>query len=232
MRIHTIEHVDFEGPVAIAEVASKHGHTLTRTRIFAGEQLPGMEDFDFLAVMGGPMSVHDTAAFPWLMEEKRFINTALDAGKRILGVCLGAQLLAGALGAEVVKQSEREIGWYSVELTPEAGNSPAVAGFPARFPAFHWHGDTFSMPDGAVHLATSEACCNQAFSLGASLVGLQFHLETTQQSMELLIENCADELGPGQWIQTPEQMRRGIGQVETTHRLLETLFDNMEPKET
>lgn len=228
MRIHTIEHVPFEGPAAIATVASKQGHELARTRTYAGEPLPGLDDFDLLAVMGGPMGVHDTGEFSWLVDEIRYIRIAAESGKRVLGVCLGAQLLAFALGAEVTRQAEREIGWFPVELTPDAGRSPAFAGFPERCPAFHWHGDTFAIPAGATRLAFSQACANQAFAIGASLVGLQFHLETTPESMELLIEHCSNELGPGRWVQTPEQMRAGLDQVKTTHRLLETLLKNME----
>lgn len=228
MRIHTFEHVPFEGPAAIAESAAKHGHPLVRTRLFAGDPLPSVKDFDLLVVMGGPMGVHDERQYDWLVAEKQFLRQAMAAGRSVLGVCLGAQLLAEALGAAVDKNPEREIGWLPVRLTPWGKSSPAFAGFPEAFSPFHWHGDTFAIARGASCLASSEACANQAFAVGAKLVGLQFHLETTTESMESLIANCADELAPGgAYVQTAEAMRAKTEALPALNALMDRLLVNM-----
>lgn len=228
MRIHTFEHVPFEGPGAIADHAAKRGFPLARTRLFAGDPLPSVKDFDLLVVMGGPMGVYDEGQYDWLAAEKQFLRQAMAAGRSVLGVCLGAQLLAEALGAGVAKNPEREIGWLPVRLTPWGKTSPAFAGFPAEFSPFHWHGDTFSIARGASCLASSEACANQAFAVGAKFVGLQFHLETTAESMEALIANCADELASGgAYVQTPEAMRAGADGLPALNALMDRLLANM-----
>lgn len=227
MRIRTIEHVPFEGPGAITRFAARRGHGLERTRIFAGDPLPALDDLDFLIVLGGPMSVHDQDRFPWLSAEKRFVRQAAEAGRRVLGICLGAQILAEVLGGTVTGNPRREIGWGQVRLTSEGRAAPCFEGFPAEFAAFHWHGETFSIPPGASRLAGSEACANQAFCQGSRLVGLQFHLETTAENMELLIENCADELVPGPFVQSPEEMRAGLDGMSPLQGLLDTLLNTM-----
>ena len=227
MRIRSIEHVPFEDPAGIALWAAERGHALTRTRIYAGDQLPGPNDFDLLAVMGGPMSVHDELEFPWLASEKACLKQAVARGRSVLGVCLGAQMLSEVLGGEVTKNAFREIGWHPVRLTPWGATNPAFAGMPQEFPAFHWHGETFSVPRGASLVASSDACVDQAFAVGGKLVGLQFHFETTAESMEKLIANGAEDIVEGPYVQTPEQMRAGIGHLEGLKVMLHTLLDNM-----
>lgn len=135
------------------------------------------------------MSVHDESEFPWLVEEKRFLREAISAGIPILGICLGAQLLASALGAKIYKNSQKEIGWFDITKVPNPGFQ-----FPDTIKVFHWHGETFTLPPGAVHLARSAACEQQAFQYGENIIGLQFHLETTQETINSLIKNCNDEL--------------------------------------
>ncbi len=133
------------------------------------------------------MNVYEEAEYPWLAAEKAFIAAAIGAGKPVLGICLGAQLIAAVLGGTVSKGPQPEIGWYPVELTPAGRELPLFAGFPDRFTALHWHGDTFSIPPGATHVASSAACANQAFAYdGGRVVGLQFHLEETRESLAQL----------------------------------------------
>lgn len=235
MRIHTIEHVPFEGPGAIALYAEAQGHTLTRTRIFAGDVLPALESMgaeDMLVVMGGPMSVHDEAAYPWLRMEKQYVRRCADAGVRVLGVCLGAQLLAEVLGGTVIRNPHREIGWFPVRLTDAGRQSPCFAGFPDVYPAFHWHGETFSIPPSATCAGESDACAHQAFVVDDRLVGVQFHLETTPESLDQLITHCGDELIPQTaYVQSAELMRAHIREQSETavhsRRLLDTLLGNM-----
>jgi len=201
MRVRVLQHVPFEGPAAIEPALCAAGHELAVTRLDAGAPLPALADFDWLVVLGGPMSVHDEAEHAWLAPEKRLVRAAVEGGRRVLGVCLGAQLIAASLGAAVTRNSEREIGWYPVARAPGAQASPLGRALPARFPAFHWHGETFALPPGALHLASSEACAEQAFAIGERVLGLQFHVETTREAAAALVEHCADELVPGRWVQ-------------------------------
>ena len=228
MKIVSLLHASFEDEAGIGTWAASRGHALTRCRLYAGEPLPGLADFDFLVVMGGPMNIYEVEKYPWLAPEKELLAQAVDAGKLVLGVCLGAQLLADVLDAEVTRNPEREIGWLTVEITPQGGHEPVFAGLPQRFMAFHWHGDTFDCPLGAAWLACSQACANQAFSFGrGKVVGLQFHLETTPESMERLIENCADEIGRGLYTQSPQQMREHPEYFVEINSVLTRLLDNM-----
>jgi GMP synthase-like glutamine amidotransferase len=228
MRIHTIEHVPFEGPGAIAQYALDRGHALTRTPIYLGAPLPALEEVDLIVIMGGPMSVHDEDRLDWLRTEKRYLRQAVDAGTRLLGVCLGAQLLAEVLGGRVMPNDGREIGWFPVRLTAAGADSSLFSGFGPEFPAFHWHGETFSIPPGAAWVAESDACRHQAFEARGRIVGLQFHLETTPESMEQLIANCADELEPRTgFMQTADEMRARQKLTASTWPLLFGLLDNL-----
>jgi GMP synthase-like glutamine amidotransferase len=174
-------------------------HTLTSTHLYAGDALPDPRDIDLLVVMGGPMSANDEHRVPWLGAEKRFIRAAIDGGVAVLGVCLGAQLIASVLGARVMRNRAKEIGWFEVEgLAPQA---PDMLRLPRSFMAFHWHGETFDLPHEAAHLARSAACEHQAFQLGDRVIGLQFHLETTPQSARDLVVNCGAELVQAEFVQ-------------------------------
>ena len=149
LRLHGLRHASFEQEGEIAAWAQERGHSLTHTDLWNGEALPELSSFDFLIVMGGPMNIYEDDKYPWLAGEKRFLKAAAEAGKRILGVCLGAQLLSAVLGGTVTKGQYREIGWHAVEAGPDAAKSRVFAGLPAVYEAFHWHGDTFSIPPGA-----------------------------------------------------------------------------------
>src|SRR5262245_17290143 len=149
MRVRVLQHVAFEGPAALAPALRAAGHDVAHTRLDLGEPLPALADFDWLVVMGGPMSVHDEREHAWLAPEKRLVRAAVEGGRRVLGVCLGAQLIAAALGAAVTRNREREIGWFPVARAPGAEASPFARALPSRFPAFHWHGETFALPPGA-----------------------------------------------------------------------------------
>ncbi|MCP4699929.1 MAG: type 1 glutamine amidotransferase [Gammaproteobacteria bacterium] len=203
--IHYFQHVPFEGPGSLEIWAKNNGHQTSATRFYENDPLPSVNDIDWLTVMGGPMSIHDTADYPWLIEEKKFIKQAIDSGKTVLGICLGAQLIADALGASVYPNQEKEIGWFPVEKTPDLQTAVARI-LPDTLEVFHWHGETFELPRGAVHLAKSAVCENQAFIYKERVLGFQFHLETTPDSAKALIAHCANELTDAPYIQTAAEM--------------------------
>jgi GMP synthase-like glutamine amidotransferase len=193
MRIHYLQHVPYERVGWIEDWAKSRGHEITGTLTYdepsGAGALPAPEGLDFLVVMGGPMNIYQHDAHPWLVAEKRFIRECIDAGKLVLGICLGGQLLADSLGGVVTRAPFEEIGWLDVELTEAGRQLDVFAGFPARFTTLQWHGDTFSIPPGAVHAAFSEATPNQAFSYdGGRVMGLQFHLEETRETLGELVE--------------------------------------------
>lgn len=197
MRIQVLQHIEFEGPANILEWAEERGHALAVTHLYAGEPLPALNEFDFLVIMGGPMNIYEYDRHPWLTSEKELIRASVDGSKIVLGVCLGAQLIADALGGGVYPNEHKEIGWLPVRLTSAAAESPVFTGWPREFTAFHWHGDTFDLPPVARHIALSEGCKNQAFAVGDRVVGLQFHIESTWDSVEALLANGAEDIVPG-----------------------------------
>jgi GMP synthase-like glutamine amidotransferase len=149
------------------------------------------------------MSVNDEELFSWLAEEKRFISKAISNNKGILGICLGCQLIASALGSKVYPGKEKEIGWFPVYSQQTSHDTPI---FPDSFEAFHWHGETFDLPPEAVFLASSAAYRNQAFQIGRRILGLQFHLEATPESVAAMISYCSRELSPQHYIQTEKHL--------------------------
>ena len=194
MKIACLQHAPFEGPAAIAEWARSRGHDLVCHELHANEPPPPLEDSDILLLMGGPMNLHETSKYPWLAAEKTTIREAIREGKIVIGICLGAQLIADSLGAAVLPGSEREIGWFPIRRRPEC---PAAFALPETLPVFHWHGDFFETPEGALPLASSAACPHQGFVHGGRVLGLQCHLESTPESVAALIEACGHEIGEG-----------------------------------
>jgi GMP synthase (glutamine-hydrolysing) len=221
-RIHCIEHAPFEAPGHIADWVVERGHSFAVTRVYHQEPYPTLDSFDALVVMGGPMGVHDAARFPWLTEEKRLIEAALQADKRVLGVCLGSQLIADVLGARVYRNRFQEIGWFPVHST-EAGR--AQWNLPREFPVFHWHGDTFDLPKDAVHLAKSAASEQQMFALGTHVLGIQFHAEVTRAGIEDFVRHGSSEVGEGPYVQSPSDLAGTDADIAAAHALLDAILD-------
>jgi len=204
MRAHYFQHVPFEGLGSIEPWLLSNGYDLTGTHFFESADLPDPAAVDLLVVMGGPMSVNDEDRFPWLVLEKQFIREIIVAGKPVLGICLGAQLIANAMGAKVFSNSVKEIGWFPIQSVDSGDGS--VFNFPPSAIVFHWHGETFDLPAGAIQLAKSAGCENQAFQLGKRVIGLQFHLETTHCMASEIASNCRDELVQAGYVQTEEEI--------------------------
>ncbi|MGH1472624.1 MAG: type 1 glutamine amidotransferase [Cellvibrionaceae bacterium] len=204
MRAHYLQHVRFEGLGSIESWLQSAGYEISYTQLYHSQALPSPQNIDLVIIMGGSMSVNDEENYPWLIGEKQFIKNAIEMGKPVLGICLGAQLIASAMGGEVFQNSVKEIGWFPVEAVKSEDASSFC--FPEQVEVFHWHGETFSLPPGAVQIAKSKGCENQAFQIGTTVIGLQFHLETTSESAQAIVENCRDELIEGVYIQSEEQI--------------------------
>lgn len=243
MRVHYLQHVPFEGIGAIGDWVWARGHDLSATRLYRAPDdaksagaadslgLPAPDALDFLVVMGGPMGIYETDVYPWLTQEKAFIKETIDRERPVLGICLGAQLIADVLSGPVTKNVHREIGWWPVELTAAGREVSVFSDFPESFTALHWHGDTFAIPPGATHVARSAACENQAFALhDGRVVGLQFHLEETESSLGDLVKNAGDDLytDPAQtWVASDHGVLRSDASYDVCRGLLFSLLDHM-----
>lgn len=228
LTVQLLQHVAFEGPGSLESWVRERGHVLVRTELFSSAELPGITEFDWLVVMGGPMGVSDEVAYPWLAAERQLISEAIREDKTVVGICLGAQLIASVLGASVCPNAQKEIGWYPLFVTPEGEADPAGAALGGTPIVFHWHGDTFDLPAGAVHLAYSEACRHQGFRYGKRVLGLQFHLEMEAESLAVMIRHGARELAePGIGIQPATALTGHPEWTRDNRRRLFQLLDDL-----
>lgn len=212
-----IQHVPFEGPGLIATEARARGLAVEVRRMDLGHAVPHAGEIGGLVVMGGPMGVHDTASHPYLAAEQQLLRTAVEQNLPVLGVCLGAQLLAAALGARVYQGPAPEIGVGEVILTADGSTDAVLGGAGATLPVVHWHGDTFELPAGATHLARSALYANQAFRIGRRAYAFQFHVEVDRS----LAAEWATRLPPG--IVIPEERRAEV--ERSGRRVVSRFFD-------
>lgn len=226
---HVFQHVPFEGMGSMADWLDVKGAHVTFTHFFEKPFWPKVEGLDLLIVMGGPMSVNDEADFPWLRLEKEFVRNAISSGVAVLGICMGAQLIAQVLGARVHRNPQKEIGWFPVR---GEWHLAGAFRFPKRFLAFHWHGETFDLPPHALRLAGNKACTNQAFQFGSRVVGLQFHLEATRENVQGLLAHCGEELAEGgPYVQSKSALQRLRRPVyDKTNRLMDEVLSFMTRK--
>jgi GMP synthase-like glutamine amidotransferase len=204
MRVVVFQHLACEHPGIWREFLREDGADVLTVELDAGDAIPSLDESDALLVFGGPMNVDEHHRFPWLAPETAAIRDAALGGLPVFGVCLGAQLLARALGARVTKNPEPEVGLLPVQLTNAGASDPLFAGWPHQAPVVQWHSDTFALPAGATLLATSAACRHQAFRYGSRAYGLQFHPEVTADMV-------------AEWADVPEYadaMRRMRGAAE------------------
>jgi len=224
MRAHIFQHLPFEKPGSIEPWLRNTGYDISFTFFYENPGLPSINDIDFLIIMGGSMSVNDEEKHPWLIMEKQFIREMIAAGKPVLGICLGSQMIASALGAKVYPNKEKEIGWF-----PVIGIKPLPQScfqFPVSFTPLHWHGETFDLPAGAVLLATSEACKNQAFQYGKKVLAIQFHPEANRETLEDFCFHFKKELVPGRFIQSEEDIQAvGSGKMTEMQQLVGKILE-------
>ena len=218
-----LQHHPIEGPGSLTPWLARHTTTNQIVRLYAGEVCPTPEVVDLLIILGGPMSVNDEGEFPWLRGEKVFIRQVINRRRPVLGICLGSQLVASALGAEVKPNPHQEIGWLPIEGLPV--NAPLT--LPSTT-VFQWHGDTFALPTGAILLARSSACAHQAFLYQDNVLALQFHLESTPELVQRFIETGSDELVAAPFIQSPQDILAAPDELyDAGNRLLEELLNRL-----
>jgi GMP synthase-like glutamine amidotransferase len=227
MKAHCLQHEPFEGMAIIEEWLTHNYFEISYTRFYETDHLPSPDDIDWLVIMGGGMSVNDEQILPWLVAEKQFIRECIEAGKVVVGICLGAQLIANSLGAKVYQNHKKEIGWFPIQKCSNL-KSKFFAKFPEEIEVFHWHGETFDLPLGAELIASSKACKNQIFVINDKVVGFQCHLETTAESLTSLSDACRSELVPATYIQSEDQMIQDEKKYsEPMHQILFQILDNL-----
>ncbi|TAN41200.1 MAG: type 1 glutamine amidotransferase [Nitrospirae bacterium] len=198
MNVLICKNISIEGPGTIEDFLRKNDMPYTTVDLSAGEEIPDTKDFEALVMMGGPMSVNEDDIYPYIKKEEELVREFIAKDKKVFGVCLGAQLMAKALGAKVYAGAEKEIGWYDIELTDSALADPFMGRLSAnpdtgapdkKIKVFHWHGETFNVPEGAVRLAGSELFRNQAFRFGKNAYAFQFHIEVRKEMVYEWLKN-------------------------------------------
>ena len=230
MKIHAFHHVSFEGLGCIEDWIKERKHTLSKTNLYNRGRFPDISSFDFLIIMGGPMSVSEEDKYPWLEEEKKFIRKAIDNNKVVLGICLGAQLIAESLDVKVTKNTFKEIGWFPIQFTNNENKKSLLNVIPENQTVLQWHGDTFPIPAGAEHILKSSGCNNQAFIFNERVISLQFHLEFTERIVKALIRKSRKDLIKSKFIQTEDEILQNLDLLKTTNNLMFKLLDKMEEK--
>ncbi|PAF21046.1 GMP synthase [Terribacillus saccharophilus] len=222
MIIDVLQHVPFEDLAAIKDWGEDRGHSFRVHHLYDKAVLPEAQDITLLIILGGPMSAND--ADYWIEEERKLIRQLMDRQKPLFGICLGAQQIAKALGATVFQGEQKEVGWHPIQTVTT--HFPFI---PDKMTVFHWHGEQFSLPHGAIRLFGNEVCENQGFIYRDNVIGLQFHFETTRESMEKLIVHDKDYVDDGMFVQSEEVMKASelpAENVDVLYKLLDHLVQS------
>ena len=227
MRIHCLQHVKFENPGTILEWAAQNNHSIGYTYFFESQfTWPDLDAVDALIIMGGSMNTDELEKYPWLIGEQILIREAIKAGKKILGICLGAQLIAAASGCKVYQGTEKEIGFFPIQFSDTALDLDLFNHFNNPYTVFNWHGDTFDLPEGAVLIASTAICKHQAYLIGNSVLGLQFHLEMNEAVVEAMMRFDGQELdASANQIQTREKIKEGFTYLQQNKKDIFLLLD-------
>jgi GMP synthase-like glutamine amidotransferase len=227
MHIHCLQHTAFENPGTIVEWADNNQHSISYTYFFEEHfSLPNVADIDALLIMGGYMNVDEETKYPWLLAEKNFIKQAIDANKKVMGICLGSQLIATALSSKVYYASGKEIGFFPISFTNEALQHSLFNHFTKPYNVFHWHGDTFDLPTNAQLIASTNTCKHQAFLIHNNVLALQFHFEMNETVIEDMLLHDGHELAEeGNFIQTKETIRQQYHHLQQNKKDMFLLLD-------
>jgi GMP synthase (glutamine-hydrolysing) len=228
MKIAALFHVSFEKLGLIEDWILTRGYSLTEYHLYNDPRLPRLEEFDMLIIMGGPMSVNDEKRYSWLASEKELIKRCRECEIPVLGICLGAQLIASALGNRVFPGKHTEIGWFPVEFNQGEEARKLFPGLPTKVTVFHWHGDTFDLPQGALFLGSSAITPVQGFIMDGKLLALQFHLEVKPENISLMINHAGEELIASPHIQDASDLSAGLVNLPENKVLLEIFLDYLE----
>lgn len=222
--ITCFQHIDCEGPGSLSDILAAKGVTMAVLKPFQGDAVPERLG-DGLIVLGGPMGVYEERQFPWMTKELDAIRHGLDSALPVLGICLGSQMLAKAAGGQIFRGAQPEVGWYPLELTAEGRLDPLLLGLPDSPEVFHWHGDTFTLPEGSVRLAQSALYRQQVFRVGHNAYGFQCHLEVTEAMAREWVSLYAKELTPQGGPNRPERILEGLpGKATVLKAFAETVF--------
>jgi GMP synthase-like glutamine amidotransferase len=224
--IVTLLHAFFEKPGYISNWAEQNDFEIEEIHCWKSPEYPDPKDVKRLLIMGGPMGVYEAKDYLWMLDEIRFIRAVIDAGNNVLGICLGSQLISAAMGAKVYPNDQPEIGWFEVRWNEAAYKHPLTYGVSSHSKVFHYHGDTFDLPEDAVLLASSKGCKHQAYALGNNVLALQFHMEVNHELLEDMLFH-GDELVPDTFVQSKKQIQDGIYDVMQNHTDLGTLLENI-----
>lgn len=227
MHIHYFQHNHFEDLGYIGDWAKINNIKTSVTRFDLKPELPSVDDFDWLVVMGGAMGVQDSEQYPWILSEIDYIRTAIHSGKIVIGVCLGSQMIASALGACVYKNSEPEMGFWPVKFSPAAQQDIVFRHFPSKLDVMHFHFDTFTLPDGAIAMAESTVTPVQAFRFGKNVFALQFHSELTESNTPVFIKELTSEIVPGLLVQNPDEMLQKTDCCRLNNEIFEKVLNEI-----
>lgn len=227
MHIHSFQHDHFEDLGFIGEWAANQNFTTSVTRLDLKPEFPSHNEYDWLIILGGKMGVNDFEAFPWLHEEISYINQAIRKGKTVIGICLGSQLIAAALGSKVYKNTEPEIGFWPVSFHKHTQDDGIFKHFPAELKLMHVHFDIFDLPKGATAMASSEVTPCQAFRFGNNVFAFQFHFEISSKNAKNFIQEITPEIVPGKHVQYPSAMVENINSCVLNNQVFSKVLDEI-----
>jgi len=226
MKIHILLHTDFEGPGYVFDWIKENNHILSYTKFYEAFALPLPTNIDFLIIMGGPMSVDEESKYSWLIGEKDYILEMINKGKKVLGICLGSQLIADALGSDVYDNTDKEIGWFPIKKNPNTNNN-WVKSLPSDLVTFHWHGQTYDLPEDCERLFSSQATKNQGFQYKNKVYGIQFHLEMRSVDLKEMVKIMNKDLVQGNYIHTSREIMGERCHYSPNKKALFSLLDHI-----